>query len=65
LESIDSLLAVNKYLFPEAKHVEGGARGTNLMWRELKAGKEWPPSTLLPGGIIPVVYLHQISFLGK
>jgi len=37
LESIDSLLADNKYLFPVAERVDGGVRGPNLMQRESKA----------------------------
>ena len=65
LEFFDSLLADNKYLFPVAEHVEGGVRGPNPTQRESKADDEWLPSTLLPGGSNPVVYLHQILSSGE
>jgi hypothetical protein len=54
-ESIDCLLADNKYLFPIAENVEGGVRGPNRMQRESKAANEWLASTLLPGGSNPAV----------
>jgi len=65
LEFIDSLLADNKYLFPLAERVEGGVRGPNPTQRVSKAANEWPASTLLPGGSIPAVYLHQILSSGE
>jgi len=64
LEFIDSLLADNEYHFPVAERVEGGVRGPNPTQRESIAANEWPASTLLPGGSIPVVYLHQILSSG-
>jgi hypothetical protein len=65
LEFIDSLLADNKYLFPVAERVEGGVCGPNRTQRESKADNEWLPSTLLPGGGNPAVYLHQILSSGE
>ena len=65
LKFIDSLLADNKYHFPIAERVEGGVRGPNPTQRESKAANEWLASTLLPGGSIPAVYLHQISSSGE
>jgi len=65
LESIDSLLADNKYLFPVAERVESGVGGLNPTQRESKAANEWPASTLLPGGSNPGVYLHQILSSGE
>jgi hypothetical protein len=65
LEFIDSLLADKKYLFPVAEHVKGGVRGPNPTQRESKADNELLVSTLLPGGINPVVYLHQILSSGE
>jgi hypothetical protein len=41
LESIDALLADNKYLFPVAEHMEGGVCSLNLMQRVSKAANEW------------------------
>ena len=41
LEFIDSLLAVNKYLFPVAECVEGGVRGSYPTQGESKAANEW------------------------
>jgi len=61
LEFIDFHLAENKYLFCVAERVEGGVSSLNSMHRESQDANECPMSTLLPAGIIPVVYLHQIS----
>ena len=58
LESIDSLLAENKYLFPVAERVEGGVHSPKPTQRESKADNEWLRSTLLPGDSNPPVYLH-------
>jgi len=65
LEFIESLLADNKYLFPVAERVEGGVCGPNPTGRESKADNELLASTLLPGGIIPTVHLHQILSSGE
>jgi hypothetical protein len=65
LEFIDSLLAVNKYLFPVAECVEGGVHGPNPTQRESKADNELLACTLLPGGSNPPVYLHQILSSGE
>jgi len=65
LEFIDSFLADNKYLFRVAEHVEGCVHGPNPTKRVSKAAKEWPASTLLPGGSKAGVYLHQILSLGE
>ena len=65
LESIDSLLADNKYRIPVAEHVEGGVCGPNPMQRESNAANEWPASTLFPGCSNRWVYLHQISSSGE
>jgi hypothetical protein len=65
LESIDSLLADNKYLFPIAERVEGGVRGPNSMQRESKAANEWLASTVLPGGSNPTVSRHEILLSGE
>jgi hypothetical protein len=65
LEFVDTLLADYKYLFPIAEHVEGGVRGPNSTQRVSKAANEWLPSTLLPGGSNPTVYLHQILSSGE
>jgi hypothetical protein len=40
MEFIDSLRAVNKYLFPIAKRVDGGVHGPNPTQRESKADNE-------------------------
>ena len=58
LEFIDSHQGDNKYLFPIAAHVEGGACGPNQTHRESKAANEWLASTLLPSGSNPKVYVH-------
>jgi hypothetical protein len=60
LEFTDSLLADNKYLVPVAERVEGGVPSPHPTERVSKAANEWPPSTVLPGGSNPAVYLHQI-----
>jgi hypothetical protein len=60
LEFIHSLLADNKYHFPEAERVEGGVRNPNPTRRESKADNEWLASTLLPGRRYPAVDLAQI-----
>jgi hypothetical protein len=65
LEFIDSLLVDNKYLFPVAECVEGGARGPNATQRESKADNEWLASTLAPGRSNPTEYQHQILSPGK
>jgi hypothetical protein len=65
LEFIDSLLADNHYLFPEAERVEGGVLGTNPTQRESKADNEWLASTLLPGQGNGAVYLDQMLSLGE
>jgi len=65
LEFINSLLADNKYPFPVAERVEGGVRGPNPAQRVSKDANEWSTSTLLPGGSIPTVYLHQILSSGE
>jgi hypothetical protein len=65
LEFIDSLLAVNKYLFPVAECVEGGVHGPNPTQRESKADNELLESTLLSGGCDPAVYLPQILSLSE
>jgi hypothetical protein len=65
LEFIDSLLAVNKYLFRVAEDVEGGVRGPNTTQRELKADNEWVVSTVLPAGSNTAVYLDQILSAGE
>jgi len=65
LEFIDSLLADNKYLFPITECVEGGVHDTNATQRESNADNELLASTLLPGGIHPAVYLHQIPSSGE
>jgi len=65
LQLIDSLLANNKYLFPVAERLEGGVRGPDPTQRVSKAAKEWPASTVLPGGSNPGVYLHRILLSGK
>jgi hypothetical protein len=65
LEFIESVLADNKYLLPNAERVEGGVRGPNLTQRESKAANEWLASTLFPGGSNPAVYLHQILSSGE
>jgi hypothetical protein len=65
LEFNDSLLVDNKYLGDIAERVDGGVRGPNPMQREWNAAKEWPASTLLPGGSNPAVYLDQILSLGE
>jgi hypothetical protein len=41
LQSIDYHLANNRYLFPIAERVEGGACGPNPMQREWQAGNQW------------------------
>ena len=65
LESVDSLLADNKYLFPVAECVEGGVHCPNPTQGESKDVNEWLACTLLPGGSNPPVYLHQILSLGE
>jgi hypothetical protein len=65
LESIDSLLADNMYVFPVAEHVEGGVRGPNPVQRGSKAANIWPASTILLTGSNPTVYLHQMLSLGE
>jgi len=65
MEIIDSFLADYKYVSPVAEHVEGGVGCTNPMQRESKAANDWVASTSLPGGTIPVVYLHQMLSSGK
>jgi hypothetical protein len=62
-EFIDSLLADNNYMFALAECVEGGVRCPNLMLKTSTAAKEWPASTLLPGGSNPPVYLRRITLL--
>jgi len=62
LESIDSLLADHKYLFPVAEHVEGGVHSPNPINSVSKGPNEWPGSTSLPGWSNPgVMYIkfHQ------
>jgi hypothetical protein len=65
LEFIDSLLADNKYLFPEVEHVEGGVRSPNPMQRQSNAANEWLGSTLHLCGGNAGVYLHQVLSLGE
>jgi len=65
LEFVDSLLADNKYFFPIAERVEGFVRGANPTQRESKATNGWLASTVLPGGSIDAVYLHQILSSGE
>jgi len=69
LESIDSLRADNKYLFPVAECVEGGVRGPNRTQRESTADNEYLASTLLPGGSNPAVFYikfyHRANNRGK
>jgi hypothetical protein len=60
LEFVDSLQSDKMYLFPVAECVEGGVHSQNPMQRESKAANKWPASTLLPGGRISAVYLHQM-----
>jgi len=65
LEFIDSLLADNRYLFPEAEGVEGGVHGLYRTQRESKSANEWPLSTLRPGGSNPAVSADQILSSGE
>ena len=65
LEFLDSLLADNKYFCHRAEHVQGGVCGLNPMQRVSKAAKEWPVSTIHPGGNNCGVYLPQILSSGE
>jgi hypothetical protein len=65
LEFIDSLVADKKYLFPVAERVEGGECHPNPTQRESKVDNNSPPSTELPGGSNPAVYVYQILSLGE
>jgi len=65
LEFIDSLLPDHSYLFPVAKHVEGGVHGPNPMLRVSKAANKWLSSTVLPGRSNTMVYQHQVWSSGE
>jgi len=60
LEFITLVVADNKCFLPVAEHVEGGIQSPNPIQRELKAEHKLLASTILPGGSIPMVYLHHI-----